>query len=147
MENRPRTVKEVKLISAGKILENNRTLADCQSPLCEIPGGVTTMHVVVQPPAGKGPLQSLLLLLLASHLSLNFLVDSSSKDFLPSMKQKGRMQTSRSRTSACAPYYSWQFSPSNAGISSVRNSDSFSRTSKPGSCLIQWISNGNGNGW
>ncbi|XP_019452964.1 PREDICTED: membrane-anchored ubiquitin-fold protein 2-like [Lupinus angustifolius] len=46
----PRTVKDVKLISAGKILENNRTVGECQSPLCDLPGGVTTMHVVVQPP-------------------------------------------------------------------------------------------------
>ncbi|KAE9612627.1 putative membrane-anchored protein [Lupinus albus] len=45
----PRTVKDVKLISAGKILENNRTVGECQSPLCDLPGGVTTMHVVVQP--------------------------------------------------------------------------------------------------
>ncbi|KAK9271960.1 hypothetical protein L1049_002327 [Liquidambar formosana] len=50
-DNGPRTVKDVKLISAGKILENNRTVAECRSPLCDIPGGVTTMHVVVQPPS------------------------------------------------------------------------------------------------
>ena len=49
-ENGPRTVKDVKLISAGKILENNRTVGECQSPICDIPGGVTTMHVVVQQP-------------------------------------------------------------------------------------------------
>jgi len=48
-ENVPRTLKDVKLISAGKILENSRTVADCRSPLCDVPGGVTTMHVVVQP--------------------------------------------------------------------------------------------------
>ncbi|KAF8408179.1 hypothetical protein HHK36_007321 [Tetracentron sinense] len=47
--NSPRTVKDIKLISAGKILENSRTLGECRSPLCDIPGGVTTMHVVVQP--------------------------------------------------------------------------------------------------
>ncbi|GFZ19264.1 membrane-anchored ubiquitin-fold protein 2 [Actinidia rufa] len=53
--NGPRTVKDVKLISAGKILENNRTVGDCKSPLCDIPGGVTTMHVIVQPqPLEKG---------------------------------------------------------------------------------------------
>ncbi|KAK8711100.1 hypothetical protein V6N13_146398 [Hibiscus sabdariffa] len=52
-ENGPRTVKDVKLISAGKILENNRTLGECQSPLYDIPGGLTTMHVVVQPPSEK----------------------------------------------------------------------------------------------
>ncbi|TKY65119.1 Membrane-anchored ubiquitin-fold protein 1 [Spatholobus suberectus] len=49
-ENGPRTVKDVKLISAGKILENNRTVGECQSPLCDAPGTVTTMHVVVQHP-------------------------------------------------------------------------------------------------
>lgn len=49
-ENGPRTVKDVKLISAGRILENNITVGECMSPLCDIPGGVTTMHVVVQPP-------------------------------------------------------------------------------------------------
>lgn len=53
-ENGPRTMKDVKLISAGKILENNKTLGECQSPLCSIPGGVTTMHVIVQPPLEKG---------------------------------------------------------------------------------------------
>ncbi|CAL9014314.1 unnamed protein product [Prunus brigantina] len=50
-ENGPRTVKDVKLISAGRILENNRTVGECRSPLCDVPGGVTTMHVVVQPPS------------------------------------------------------------------------------------------------
>nr|GMD56924.1 membrane-anchored ubiquitin-fold protein 2 [Ipomoea batatas] len=49
-ENGPRTLKDVKLISAGRILENNKTVGECQSPLCDIPGGVTTMHVVIQPP-------------------------------------------------------------------------------------------------
>ncbi|GAB4831725.1 MYND-type zinc finger protein mub1 [Ancistrocladus abbreviatus] len=50
-ENPPRTVKDVKLISAGRILDNSRTVGDCRSPLCDVPGGVTTMHVIVQPPA------------------------------------------------------------------------------------------------
>ncbi|XP_062009820.1 membrane-anchored ubiquitin-fold protein 2 isoform X2 [Rosa rugosa] len=49
-ENGPRTVKDVKLISAGKILENNRTVGECQSPICDVP---TTMHVVVQPPSSE----------------------------------------------------------------------------------------------
>lgn len=52
-QNGPRTVKDVKLISAGKILENNRTVAECRTPICDIPGGVTTMHVVVQPPTSE----------------------------------------------------------------------------------------------
>ncbi|XP_010525103.1 PREDICTED: membrane-anchored ubiquitin-fold protein 2 [Tarenaya hassleriana] len=50
-ENGPKTVKDVKLISAGKILENNKTIGDCRNPLCDIPGSVTTMHVIIiQPP-------------------------------------------------------------------------------------------------
>ncbi|XP_073143646.1 membrane-anchored ubiquitin-fold protein 1 isoform X2 [Henckelia pumila] len=58
-ENGPHTVKEVKLISGGRILENSRTIAEYSSPLCDIPGGVITMHVVVQPTPnekGKKPL-------------------------------------------------------------------------------------------
>ncbi|KAL6961230.1 MYND-type zinc finger protein mub1 [Sarracenia purpurea var. burkii] len=49
-ENGPRTVKDVKLINSGKILENNKTVGECRSPLYDIPGGITTMHVIVQPP-------------------------------------------------------------------------------------------------
>ncbi|KAK1440787.1 hypothetical protein QVD17_06618 [Tagetes erecta] len=45
--NAPRTVKDVKIISAGKILENNKTVGECRSGLCDVPGGITTMHVVV----------------------------------------------------------------------------------------------------
>lgn len=53
--NAPRTVKDVKIISGGKILENNKTVGECRSPLYDVPGGVTTMHVVVsQPPQEKG---------------------------------------------------------------------------------------------
>ncbi|XP_015887654.1 membrane-anchored ubiquitin-fold protein 3 [Ziziphus jujuba] len=48
-ENGPRTVNDLKLINAGKVLENNRTLAESRLPL-ELPGGVITMHVVVRPP-------------------------------------------------------------------------------------------------
>ncbi|XP_074324949.1 membrane-anchored ubiquitin-fold protein 1-like [Apium graveolens] len=47
--NGPRTVKDLKLISAGRILENSTTVGECRNPLCDIPGGVKTMHVVVQP--------------------------------------------------------------------------------------------------
>lgn len=49
--NGPKTVKDLKLISAGRILENSTTVGECRNPLCDIPGGVTTMHVVVQPTA------------------------------------------------------------------------------------------------
>lgn len=48
-ENGPRTVNDLKLINAGMVLENNRTLAESRLPL-DLPGGVITMHVVVRPP-------------------------------------------------------------------------------------------------
>ncbi|KAJ0846300.1 putative Ubiquitin-like domain superfamily, UBL3-like, ubiquitin domain-containing protein [Helianthus annuus] len=54
-DNAPRTVKYLKLISGRKILETNRTVDECRSPLCDVPSGVTTMHIVVsQPPQEKG---------------------------------------------------------------------------------------------
>lgn len=40
---------DVRLISGGKILENNKTIAQCKPPFGELPGGIITMHVVVQP--------------------------------------------------------------------------------------------------
>ncbi|VVA96120.1 unnamed protein product [Arabis nemorensis] len=49
-ENGPRTVKEVKLISAGKVLENSKTVKDYRSPVSNLVGAVTTMHVIIQPP-------------------------------------------------------------------------------------------------
>ncbi|KDP32712.1 hypothetical protein JCGZ_12004 [Jatropha curcas] len=47
-ETGPKTVNDVKLINAGKILENNRTLAESRLPVSELPGGVITMHVVLR---------------------------------------------------------------------------------------------------
>uniref|UniRef100_A0A0D3HRB2 UBL3-like ubiquitin domain-containing protein n=1 Tax=Oryza barthii TaxID=65489 RepID=A0A0D3HRB2_9ORYZ len=47
----PKTVNDLKLINAGRILENNRTLVESRVRV-EIPGGVITMHVVVHPPQG-----------------------------------------------------------------------------------------------
>ncbi|CAA2994452.1 membrane-anchored ubiquitin-fold protein 6-like [Olea europaea var. sylvestris] len=48
-ENGPKSINDLKLINAGKILENNRTLMESRLPLTEVPGGVITMHVVVRP--------------------------------------------------------------------------------------------------
>ncbi|KAJ0260995.1 Membrane-anchored ubiquitin-fold protein 2 [Hirschfeldia incana] len=48
-ENGPKTVKDVRLISAGRILENNKTVGDCRSPVSNLSDAVTTMHVLVQP--------------------------------------------------------------------------------------------------
>lgn len=43
----------MKLISAGKVLENSKTIAQCRSPFDEIPAGIITMHVVVQQSSSK----------------------------------------------------------------------------------------------
>lgn len=51
-ENGPRTINDLKLINAGKILENNGTLAESKLPV-DLPGGVITMHVVVRPPLSE----------------------------------------------------------------------------------------------
>lgn len=52
-ENGPRTINDVKLINAGKILENNKTLGECRGPICDLPGGVITMLVVLRPPSAE----------------------------------------------------------------------------------------------
>ncbi|KAJ1685561.1 hypothetical protein LUZ63_016951 [Rhynchospora breviuscula] len=50
----PRVANDVKLISAGKILENNKTVAQCRPAFGgDPPAGVLTMHVVVQPSLTK----------------------------------------------------------------------------------------------
>ena len=46
----PKTVNDVKLINAGRILENSKTLAESRVPVGEVPGSVIIMHVVVRPP-------------------------------------------------------------------------------------------------
>ncbi|KAK8482426.1 hypothetical protein V6N12_017197 [Hibiscus sabdariffa] len=38
-ENCPKTIQDVKLINAGKILENNKTLAESRLPVGELPEG------------------------------------------------------------------------------------------------------------
>jgi len=48
----PKTVNDIKLINAGKILENNKTLGECKSQICDF-SGVTTMHVVICPPSSE----------------------------------------------------------------------------------------------
>ncbi|KAL5171942.1 Membrane-anchored ubiquitin-fold protein 3 [Glycine soja] len=45
----PKAANDIKLISAGKILENHKTVGQCRVPFGELPKGVITMHVVVQP--------------------------------------------------------------------------------------------------
>ena len=50
----PKSAGDIKLIHAGKILDDGRTLAESRIPIGDVSGGVITMHVVVQPPnSGK----------------------------------------------------------------------------------------------
>lgn len=42
----PLSVNDVKLITAGKILDNNRTLAESRLPV----GMISTMHLLLPPP-------------------------------------------------------------------------------------------------
>ncbi|XP_042475375.1 membrane-anchored ubiquitin-fold protein 3-like [Macadamia integrifolia] len=49
----PKSVNDVKLIYAGKVLENSKTLAESRIIFGDLPGGVITMHVVVQPSVSK----------------------------------------------------------------------------------------------
>lgn len=49
----PKAGNDVKLISAGKILENSKTVAQCKMPFGDLPKGVITMHAVVQPSLAK----------------------------------------------------------------------------------------------
>ncbi|MBA0689424.1 hypothetical protein Goari_007154, partial [Gossypium aridum] len=49
----PKAVNEVKLISSGKILENDKTVGQCKVPFGDVAGGIIIMHVVVQPSLAK----------------------------------------------------------------------------------------------
>ncbi|RWW63386.1 hypothetical protein BHE74_00029440 [Ensete ventricosum] len=49
----PKLANDVKLISGGKILDNSKTITQCRPSFGELPGGVITMHVVVQPSSIK----------------------------------------------------------------------------------------------
>ncbi|KAJ3671835.1 hypothetical protein LUZ60_007914 [Juncus effusus] len=50
----PRVANDVKLISSGKILENNKKLSECRPTFgADPPAGLLTMHVVVQPSPSK----------------------------------------------------------------------------------------------
>lgn len=49
----PKAANEIKLISSGKVLENNKTVGQCKSPFGDVAGGCLIMHVVVQPSLAK----------------------------------------------------------------------------------------------
>lgn len=49
----PKSVNDMKIIHAGKVLENGKTIAESRANVSDLPGGVITMHVVVQPAVVK----------------------------------------------------------------------------------------------
>ncbi|KAI4389219.1 hypothetical protein MLD38_001467 [Melastoma candidum] len=49
-ENGPSTVDQVKLIHAGRILQDRTTLAGSRLVAGEQSGGVITMHLIIRPP-------------------------------------------------------------------------------------------------
>ncbi|KAA3463079.1 membrane-anchored ubiquitin-fold protein 3-like isoform X1 [Gossypium australe] len=49
----PKSINDLKLIHAGRVLENNKSLADSRITFGDLPAGVITMHVVVQPTITK----------------------------------------------------------------------------------------------
>ncbi|XP_047958797.1 membrane-anchored ubiquitin-fold protein 3-like [Salvia hispanica] len=49
----PKSVNDMKVIHGGKVLENDKTLAESRAHTSDLPGGVITMHVVVQPAVVK----------------------------------------------------------------------------------------------
>ncbi|GER32994.1 ubiquitin family protein [Striga asiatica] len=49
----PKSVSDMKLIHAGKVLDNGKTLAESRANVGDLPSGVITMHVVVQPAVVK----------------------------------------------------------------------------------------------
>ncbi|GMI66568.1 hypothetical protein like AT4G24990 [Hibiscus trionum] len=50
----PKSINDLKLIHAGKVLENNKTLADCTiTTIGDLPDDVITMHVLVHPSKSK----------------------------------------------------------------------------------------------
>ncbi|CAM8924871.1 hypothetical protein QQ045_023523 [Rhodiola kirilowii] len=53
----PKTASDIKLISAGKILENTKTVSQCKAPFGEVATGVITMHVVVQLSVAKAKME------------------------------------------------------------------------------------------
>ncbi|KAJ6860486.1 membrane-anchored ubiquitin-fold protein 4-like [Populus alba x Populus x berolinensis] len=57
----PKAANDIKLINAGKILENNKTVGQCRVPFGNLPKEVITMHVVVQPSLAKAKAGSFML--------------------------------------------------------------------------------------
>ncbi|KAJ6298819.1 hypothetical protein OIU76_019893 [Salix suchowensis] len=75
----PKAANDVKLINAGKILENNKTVGQCRVPFGDLPKGVITMHVVVQPSLAKAKAEKKLVNT-NKELDAHFLYSSGTSD-------------------------------------------------------------------
>ncbi|XP_039027259.1 membrane-anchored ubiquitin-fold protein 3-like [Hibiscus syriacus] len=49
----PKSIKDLKPTHGGRVLENNKTLADSRITIGDLPVGFIIMHVVLQPAKGK----------------------------------------------------------------------------------------------
>lgn len=81
----PKAANDVKLINAGKILENNKTVAQCKMPFGELPKGIITMHAVVQPSLAKAKTGNLSLICRASNLLASLKISCSNSIILPTI--------------------------------------------------------------
>uniref|UniRef100_M4E8Y5 Membrane-anchored ubiquitin-fold protein n=1 Tax=Brassica campestris TaxID=3711 RepID=M4E8Y5_BRACM len=51
----PKAASDIKLINAGKILENGKTVAQCKAPFDDLPKSVITMHDFLKDKQYKTP--------------------------------------------------------------------------------------------
>ncbi|KAH1108082.1 hypothetical protein J1N35_011850 [Gossypium stocksii] len=65
----PKSINDLKIVHAGKVLENNKTLADSRITFGDLPAGVITMHVIVQPAIAKN--KSVLKLVEKQHIEVD----------------------------------------------------------------------------
>ncbi|KAB1211810.1 Membrane-anchored ubiquitin-fold protein 4 [Morella rubra] len=86
----PKGANDLKLINAGKVLENNKTVGQCRVPFGELPRGVITMHAVVQPSLAKAKTVQVVLV--------------SAESFLFVYKQKRRLTRPQEKVFVHVPY-------------------------------------------
>ncbi|CAI9111631.1 OLC1v1011894C2 [Oldenlandia corymbosa var. corymbosa] len=81
----PKSANDVKLICAGKILENNMTVGQCKMPFGDLPNGGITMHAVVQPSLTKARTEGVLLNDDGVGVPVRFI--ATSEDIVPASRE------------------------------------------------------------
>ena len=77
----PKGANDIKLINAGKILENNKTVGQCGVPFGDLPKAIIIMHVVVQPSVTKAKTGTPILCIFSFLLQVIYLLTAESKSF------------------------------------------------------------------